>query len=307
MSLKRGRESPAGYAMLAGGVVFWSTIEVSSKAIAEGVSPLGVAFGRFSLSLLFLLPLLFISVKRNPGLTKTVKEHSLKLALLGLLGITGTFILYHLSLKYIPAASAAIIVSSVPIFVSIFSIILYKEIFTLLRALGVAGGFLGLLILLLSRGGLMLSPVGYTMILAATLLFSIYTVLSHPLMEKMGTTAFTSITITFGTLGFLPFFLIPGSDGSFLQNPSSSHILILLYLGLGATGGGYLLYFLGLSKVNPGAGSSLLFLKPPIASFLAVMVLGERLTLPLVASMLIISLSLYFVVFSPPEEEEESE
>ncbi|RLF54036.1 MAG: EamA/RhaT family transporter, partial [Thermoplasmata archaeon] len=68
------------------------------------------------------------------------------------------------------------------------------------------------------------------------------------------------------------------------------------------TGGGYILYFAGLSKVSPGAGSTLLFLKPPIASALAVLLLGERVTLPLLLSIVVISLSVFLVISSPSKK-----
>lgn len=304
MPPKGGAESLEGYLLLGGGTALWSTIEVASKYLMDTFTPAGIATMRFGLSSILLLPLFWKVLKRDVLLGGRVRERILQLIILGLLGITGTFLLYHLSLDYIPASSAAVIVSSVPVFVAILSVILYREHFTPLKALGVAGGLAGLLLLLISRGGFIYSPTGYTFILSATLLFSLYTALSHPLMKTLGASAFTSTTLLFGTLGLLPILLHPSSGGLLRASPGLGDILILFYLGVGATGGGYILYFAGLSKVSPGAGSSLLFLKPPIASALAVLLLGEEVTLPLLLSISVISLSVYLIIFSPAKEVE---
>jgi len=302
MLLRGGKETIEGYLLLGGGTALWSTIEVASKYLGGTFTPTGIAAVRFGLSSILLLPLFWKALRRDGLLGGRVRERAFKLAALGLFGITGTFLLYHLSLDYIPASSAAVIVSSVPVFVAILSVFLFKEHFTPIKVLGVAGGLAGLLLLLLSRGGIAYSPVGYSLILAATLLFSLYTALSHPLMKSMGAAAFTSTTLLFGTAGFLPFLLHPSSGGMLRGSPGMEELLLILYLGVVATGGGYILYFAGLSKVSPGAGSTLLFLKPPIASALAVLLLGERVTLPLLLSIVVISLSVFLVISSPSKK-----
>ena len=68
------------------------------------------------------------------------------------------------------------------------------------------------------------------------------------------------------------------------------------YLAFVAVGLSYLLYFMGLERTKVVKGNSLLYLKPVLAGTLAWLILGDELTPARIASVVLITFSIYFVI-----------
>jgi len=70
----------------------------------------------------------------------------------------------------------------------------------------------------------------------------------------------------------------------------------LVYLGIMVTGVAYIAYFKGLTITGAGRGSLLYFLKPVIASLLAIIFLAEQPTIGFVAGTALILAGLYIAI-----------
>lgn len=288
------RESTIGLIFIAITVFLWSTIEVMSKFVQNDTEPLTIAFLRFLIGGIVLIPLLIRYGRRADWSLFRSKEWAL-LVTISFVGITGTFVLYHKALVWIDASSVATMVSMVPLFASPISIVLLKEHIGPVGIAGLIMGGAGILILNFSEGLELTSIIGVSVMVLAVFCFSLYSVLMKPLNRKMDSRVTTPMSLMIGAFFMIPF-MIMENDPLIPTEISTGSWLGLLYLAVFTVGLAYLFYFLGLNHVEVSKGSSLLYLKPVTASVLAFMFIGENPTLLRSVSILIISASVYFIV-----------
>ncbi len=264
-----------------------------TKIIHSTLPPLTIAYLRFVLGGLFLLPVVVMNYKKVDWTRVHVKDW-LSLVLLSFIGITGTFTLFHIALYYIDASSAATLIAMVPLFVAPLSFFILKERMSLLKISAVIVGGVGILMIYLSEERGFESLLAVLIMCVAVSCFSIYAVLMKPLNKKMDPRVTTSLSLLLGGIMMIPILLV---DGAPLWRPLPiSSLLFLLFLSFIAVGLAYLLYFIGLERIDVSTGNSLMYLKPIIATFLAWAVISEEPPLLRIIGILIISISVFLVI-----------
>ncbi|MFO8051272.1 MAG: DMT family transporter [Thermoplasmatota archaeon] len=282
-----------GMALIGVTVFLWSTIEVFTKLAHASLPPLTIAFLRFLIGGLFLFPLVLI-YRRKVNWKKVGPREWAQLFLLAFLGITCTFSLYHIALVWIDASSVATLISMVPLFSAPISYIILRERIGYVAVTGLLMGGVGILVIFLSEERGLTSLMAVCLMCIAVSCFSVYAVLMKPLNRKMDARVTTSMSLFVGGLLFIPILVL---DGAPLIRPMDlSTILYVAYLSLIAVGVAYLLYFLGLHKVKVAKGNSLLYLKPLLATVLAVLVLNELPNLLRSIAIILITVSVFLVV-----------
>jgi drug/metabolite transporter (DMT)-like permease len=276
-------------------VFLWSTIEVISKPLNDMIDPLWIAFLRFFIGGIFLLPLVFMNW-RKVDWTGVGMKHWVLLLVLSLLGITAAFILFHVALTGISATAGATLISTTPLFIAPLSFFILKEKMGYVGMAGILIGALGIMFLVTFEEHhevrLLSSPF---LILMSVLLFSIYTIGMKYLNGRMNPRVTTPLTLLFGALLMLPAIFIKGVP-LHAANISLMGWIGIAYLGIIAVGLAYLLYFIGLEDIGASKGASFIYLKPTIAAMLAWPFLGEEPSFVTVISIILISFSVYMVV-----------
>ncbi|AJT68842.1 hypothetical protein T261_7243 [Streptomyces lydicus] len=145
--------------------------------------------------------------------------------------------------------------------------------------LAVAGALTGLLILVLGGGGATVRPagVGYALLSAAGC--AAMTLLTRRLGRGGNGDPYASALGTFavGALCVLPFALV---EGVWPQADGLGRSLLLLgYVAAVPTALAYVLYFASLAVVRAATASVILLLEPVSAAVIAVLFLGERITM----------------------------
>lgn len=292
-----------GWGGLLMAIFLFSTIEVVSKivlqetiAVAGSFTPydaLSLACTRFFIAGVFLIAAASGSWKR------VVRELGFgdwaRLGLLGLVGVTVCTSLFHLSLRKITAAQGAVIFSANPIFVAVLAPVLLRESLTLRKASGIFLGFAGVFILCRSRGDLAGTTVGALLMVGASFFFALYTVLGKRIFRPSSRRLFIGIAFVLGSVPLTPVFLSDEAHLPHLIGSNASVVLSVMYLGLVATGTGYLLYFKGLHRIGASKGATVFYLKPVFASILAVLLLGETVSAAMIAGTAVILSGLFLV------------
>ncbi|MBB4235214.1 EamA family transporter [Rhizobium esperanzae] len=134
---------------------------------------------------------------------------------------------------------------------------------------GVAG--VGLLVLTPKAG---LDPVGVAAGLAGAVSMAFGTVLTRRWAPAVSNLTFTAWQLTAGGILLLPFALLLEPA---LPTLSAANIAGITYLGLIGAAFTYLLWFRGLSRIEPSAVASLGFLSPVVATLLGWLALGQSL------------------------------
>lgn len=132
----------------------------------------------------------------------------------------------------------------------------------------------GSALLIGSQGEIGIDAGGVALTLGAGASFALYTVANKSLLRYFAGDVITALALFGGGLLLLPLLLL--GDLSWLQHPGG--IAVVLHLGLVATAGAYFLFGRGLASISAASATTLTLAEPVTASFLGVMVLGERLS-----------------------------
>lgn len=184
-------------------VLIWgSNFSVVKSALSE-FSPLAFNATRFVLASTVLAVFLAISGVR----VRFPKQDVLRLVGLGLLGNVLYQGLFIYGIDGTRAGNAALMLSTVPLIVTVLSVALKHETISRAGWAGVVLSISGIVVILWgsSRGLSFGSDTirGDLIMLGSALAWSVYTVLSSPYVQKYGTLPVTAFTMWIGTIGLV--------------------------------------------------------------------------------------------------------
>ena len=280
-----------GLALLA--TLLWSGNYIVARGLHQEITPITLAFLRWSTATLFLFPIAIRQIQKQKNL---LISHLKFLCLAALLGVTlfNTFI--YIAGKYSSAMNLAIIgTTAAPIFVLILASFFLKEKASISQIIGTIVCIVGIL-LLISRGNFQnLShfkiSLGDIWILFAALVFAFYTILVRKKPKDISSISFLFSIFLLGTLFLLPAFIFDNLQGQTFMW-SLDLILIFLYLGIGASIGAFLSWNIAIQKI--GSAKTALFgnLIPVFSTIEAVVILKEENTWVNIISLVIILIGL---------------
>ena len=132
------------------GSIWGGTFSLAKFAIGEGVPVVAYGFWQTLAAGIFLFALISLRGERLPLSGKIVRFYFVS----GFLNITAPNLVLYTVLQHLPAGLTAVVVPTAPMFTFLLALLLAMERFNLVRALGVAIGFAGTLMLVLPRGNL---------------------------------------------------------------------------------------------------------------------------------------------------------
>lgn len=257
----------------------WAGNFVISKGVSQLIGPVSLAFFRWSLATLIIIPIAWTSYKKEK---QYIKENIRYLFWVSLSGIALFNTCIYVSGHFTTAINMALIgTTSSPIFATIFAIIFLKEKISITRFTGLVMCIIGILILL-SKGSFekllaLRFGIGDLWILAAGFCFAIYSVLVRKKPSSISSLHFLMLIFSMGAIMLFPFFLV---ENWYLPRPQFTPALIgsILYLGFGTSVVAFLCWNIALQKL--GASRTVLFgnLTPIFSTLEAVIILGERFT-----------------------------
>ncbi len=286
-----GKTKGIGYLCLLVTLFFFSTFEVVSKTLVDRIDSYQMNFLRFFIGGTVLLVILL--AKREAAITG---KELLWCIGIGIINVTLSMNFLQLSL-YMPDAKAsvsAVIFSSNPIFVCVFAALIDKEKISVQKLAGLFIGIVGILTMFYEKlgGGLpgFKSPL---FALLSAILYGLFTVLGRKVSSRMGSLKMNTYCFLAGSLAMLPLFLFTNSKMPVLDGMA---IVKVLYLAVFVTGVAYIAYFKGLSVLGTTNGSLVFFLKPALASLIAIIFLNEKATLNLLIGTILIIAGVVIVV-----------
>jgi drug/metabolite transporter (DMT)-like permease len=189
--------------------IFMASNLIVARGAAELIPPISLAFWRWLLCFIILLPFTFGYLNKN---FRSYKEELPKLFVLGLFacGICGAF--PFIAGKTTTIVNMGIIYSSSPIFIILISYLFFKEKINILRFVGILISLIGVIIIIIKADIAFLVNLNFTSgdlwMLGASIGWALYTIYlfywksNLPLLER-----FVLISL-FGAIILFPFFLI---------------------------------------------------------------------------------------------------
>ena len=200
-----------------------------------------------------------------------------RFAAAGLLGMIGYNLPVTVGLQWLPASSAGLLLATEPVWVLVISYVFLGERAGPRVLLGSGVALAGVAVIAgpsaLSSGYGMRAVAGAALVLLATMAFGGYTIVLRPLSEKYGPVPATAVSTVLGAVPYLAF--VSPLWPSRLSQPAWAE---LLFLALGSTVAGMLLWNQAIVRGGSARISRLLYLEPVVSVLGAMVFLGERAT-----------------------------
>ena len=281
------------------GILMFSFFEVVSKSTKGVITPSQLTYYRFFIGGIILLPFAIRDIKQKH--IQLNAKFFITFTIMGTLLVALSMTLSQTGIAYSTASLTAILFSSNPLFVSLFSSFILKEELTKGKIVGLLIGILGLCV---TCANIFLTPynvtptfiLGAVLIIISMLIFSFYTVMNKKITPTYSTFVCTSFSSIFGSIVLLIYYSaisIPKGINPFAFDIGAI-LPQFLFLCIFVTGLAYYFYFDALAHLDTSISSMSFFIKPPLASILAAVILKETISLNLIVGIVLI-LSAVFI------------
>ena len=271
--MKKRWASP--YLLLTLSSLFWAGNFVLSKAISTEIQPITLAFGRWSLAFLFVLPFAYPHLKND---RQVLFRHWKVLLPVSFLGITAFNTMIYIGLQSTTALNSLLLQSFFPVVVPALAFVFFREKLTWPRVVGIGVSVVGSL-WLVSQGdpSRLLSAAlnrGDVWVFAAVVLYAGYALLLrfrpslHPL-------SFLATSFGLGIIMLFPFWI-----GELWYSPTpaltTDVLLSFLYLAIFPSLVAYLFFNEAVGMIGATTAGLFSHLVPTFGSILAIIFLGEK-------------------------------
>jgi len=264
----------------------FSTMEIAGKLLSNELTAFQVTLVRYFIGLIFMFPLAWKEMK-----TKKIQlsYSDFKIFLLaGIICIPISMTLLQLAVEYTKASTAAIVFSTNSVFTIPFAYIILKEKISRPMIISMLVSAIGLLCILNPFKIVLADSKGIGIALLAAFSFSLYSVLTKKYVHRYGGFVYNFFTFFAGTTVLLLLTMLMGMPVT--ANIDSSNLLVLAYIGVAVTGLGYICYLKAIEEVSVVKASLAFFIKPALAPVLALILIGENVTLNTLLGILLVIL-----------------
>lgn len=266
-------------------VIVWGFSFIATKNALEEVSPVVIVFIRQLLGIAFLVT---VALKQKKSFAVNIGDH-------GWIFILAVIASFHLwiqvtGLQWTTASNTGWIIGTTPVFMTILSLIFFKEKMSVSQTLGIVISFSGLL-LLVSKGDLssidLINNKGDLLIIASSITWSAYSMVNKKITFHYSPIMTTLYMFLFVALITAPF-TINGKNIETVLHLSLSGWISILFLGIICSGAAYALWAQALSEMSASRVGAFLYIEPFVTVFGAWFLLNEQITFLTIISGLII-------------------
>lgn len=262
-------------ALLLAAPLLISSNPIIGRAAVDIVPPVALAFWRWAVAALILLPFTWFGLVRH---ATVLRRHILLIGLLGSLGmgVCGAFV--YIGLQHTTATTASIIYAISPVMMLVIVWLFEREPIRLHQIIGVTIAIVGVLVIV-SRGALdqllaITFNIGDLWVLGSAASWAVYSVLLRRLTGLLPTfTLFTAIVLA-GVLSLAPFYAIETAMGRPVVWNQEAAISIA-GVALLASVLAFSAFQKGIALVGAARSGPFMYLMPVYGVILATLFLGE--------------------------------
>ncbi|MBB4613988.1 DMT family transporter [Novosphingobium taihuense] len=272
------------YAFPIAAVLLWGGNAVVTKASAGVIGAAEIAFWRWLIAALVLLPFALPTLKAQWA---EVRESVGRQAVLGLLGSALFPTLMYLAAAHTSAINMGVIQALMPIMALGLAMVLFRQTFSPVVWIGALVSLLGVAVVvtqgnparLIAQG---INP-GDAFMLAATACFALYSTLVRKWRNALPQVTCLLLQATSASIVLaVPFAL------SHRTGVNAANLPIVLYAAVLASIAAPLLWMGGIVRIGPARAANFFNGLPVVAAALAVLFLGERVTLAMLPGALLV-------------------
>ncbi|WP_307852485.1 EamA family transporter [Glaciihabitans sp. dw_435] len=267
--------NPAVVALVVASIL-WGTTGTAASFLSDDVSPIAIGASTMAIG-----GVLLFAVAWRSSVTALRDRSALPWLLLGAVGVVVYPLAFYSGMSLAGVAVGNVVaLGSGPVFAALFEFLWERQRLSVRGTVSMAIAVLGVVILGLvghPQGGVGGGNVGAGVVLGlcAGMAYALYTYCSGRVI-RLGHSGSAAMGATFGigAIGLTPVLIVTGAP----ILGSASNIAIAAYLAIGPMFIAYVLFGRGLGTLRSSAVTTITLLEPLVATLLAVVVVGERLT-----------------------------
>jgi len=263
------------YLLLTLTVLFWSGNMVVGRGVRADLPPIALAFWRWAIALLCILPLALPHLKSQWSL---LKQGWKTLLLLGLLGVGGYNTFAYIGLQYTVATNAVLLNSFIPIATIAISWAFLGKRLRRGETIGVFISLAGAMTIIARGDPAVLATLSLNLgdiwMLGAVLVWAIYTVGLAKRPAGVDPMLMLAALTAIGLAALAPAYAWELSQGRHM-NLHAGSLAAIAYVGILPSFIGYIFYNRGVAEVGPNKASLFIHLMPVFGTLLSALFLGE--------------------------------
>jgi drug/metabolite transporter (DMT)-like permease len=263
------------YVLLSLTSLFWAGNTVIGRFMAGHVPPITLAFVRWGGATLILLPFAARHLIRD---WPVIRKHAALMLLLAVTGFSVYNTLAYYGLQYTTAINGLLLQSIGPLFVALWSFVLFRDRLTLRQACGIGVSLTGVVVIVCHGSLAVLLAVAFNrgdlMFVVALLIYAFYAAMlrRRPVMHPL---SFLAFGMGVGAVVLLPAMVLELASGkTFIVDGES--ILSFAFICIFPSLLGYLFLNRGIELIGANRSAPFIHLVPVFGSVLAIALLGER-------------------------------
>jgi drug/metabolite transporter (DMT)-like permease len=271
------------------------TAAAVTRYLVSSADPVTLAILRWGFGFLCVLPVALALRVRWPERAEWPALAALGLSFFGLF-----FVLYNLALGYTTAARASLALATLPLQTMIVGAVLGIEPLSARKTAGVVIAMGGVLAALGS--GLGEAPPGAwrgeLIMTGAVLCMAFYNVWSRPFIQRSSPLGFLAVGMGAGAVALL-LAGVPAGTFAVLNSFGVKEWLAGVYLGVAGGALAFILWVLALERATPTRVATTMTVNPVAAALLAAVLVGEPITLNLVAGVIAVFAGIWIATTAP--------
>lgn len=254
-----------------GAGVLWGVISLFIRPLSDGgLDPRQIATMRMFMATVLFLGV--ISVRAREKLRVRARDLWM-FAGTGIVSVELFNFCYFYTIVHSEASVAVVLLYTSPVFILLFSALLFRERVTRRKLLALALTFAGCVCVAGLTGGVRLSAVVFLTGIGSGLFYGMYTIFGRYALKKYDAVTVTAYSFLFGLAGTLPF----SRPVSLVRTIAAQPRLLLLCVGIGlcCTVLPYFLYTWGLERMESGKAAILVAVEPLVGAVVGMLVFHE--------------------------------
>lgn len=250
--------------------LLWAGNFVVAYAVAPAIPPVSLAFWRWVIAFVILLPLTGPAIWRC---RRVIAQQWLLIVVLGATGLAGFSLLSYQALTLTSAVNAVLLFAAAPVLTPPLARLLLREPLTLRTIASPIISLIGAVVIivqgdLIALLALRFNP-GDLIMLIAVPIWSLYTVLLNKRPAELPLSPLLTMTMGAAVALLAPIYAaqIANGEQTALDQASS---LGLLYIAFGASIGGFFCWSYGVSRLGPNQAGSFIHLTPVFGVLLSI-------------------------------------
>jgi len=252
-------------------VLLWGSAFVGIRSAGRSFSPGALSLGRLAVAVVALAAVGVVRGERLPS-RAVLREIGLPLLVCGLLWFGAYNVALNSAERRVDAGTSAMLVNVGPILIAILAGVLLREGFPRSLFAGCAVAFGGVAVIAVASSTHTATTAGVLLCLVAAVAYAAGVVTQKVVLRQLSPLQTVFLCAVIGAVVCLPF------AGQLVRELGDGHggaTGWMVYLGLGPTALGFVLWTFALSRTNAGKLAVTTYLVPPVSVLLGWLWLGE--------------------------------